>query len=162
MLPHKGIWFVQKTSKKTGCTELLWLSLVKTCQMSLHTPPSLSFCVAIKSAHFTLVTFFWRFLHKIIYCSSTRFQQASLISNKFHARKMTPRTCSKVERVYVDLTDTYPAKLLQSFLRLDAYLGPTRSVLLNSKCIGVVHIFRTRLISIFSAWNNNPVPVWHS
>ena len=29
--------------------------------------------------------------------------------------------------------DTYPAKLLRSFSRWDAYLGPTRSVLLDSK-----------------------------
>ena len=36
----------------------LFPSCVWTCQMSLHSSPSSPFCVAIKSAHFTIVIFF--------------------------------------------------------------------------------------------------------
>ena len=50
----------------------------------------------------------------------------------------TVGTSSKTDKC---LSAMYPAKLLRSFSRLDAYLGPTRSVLLNSKCVGAVHTF---------------------
>ena len=75
MLPHEvfGLSRNQKTIEKTGCMELNWLSLIGTSQMSLHTSPSLPFCVAIKSAHFPIV-FFGRLL-----LSFTKLLRLSLI-----------------------------------------------------------------------------------
>ena len=51
---------------------------------------------------------------------------------------------------YHTLTDTYPVKLLLSFLRLETYLGFPISVLFNFKCAGAVHTFSGHLPQFLS------------
>ena len=59
VVPHEAFWSVKTTIKKTGHTDCLSSERAKC--LRTH-PPVYLLCVAIKSAHFTIVFFpaFWR------------------------------------------------------------------------------------------------------